>query len=48
MRWLDVAFDAAPGRHKLRVVMIDPEVVLQQIVVNPDDGNYSYFGNKKR
>lgn len=48
MRWLDVAFDAAPGRHKLRVVMIDPEVVLQQIVVNPDDGNYSYFGSKKR
>lgn len=44
MRWLEHSFDAKPGRHKLSVVMIDPEIVLQQIVVNPDDGRYSYFG----
>lgn len=44
IRWLPVSFDAAPGKHKLSVIMIDPEVVLQKIVVNPDDNNYSYFG----
>jgi hypothetical protein len=25
--------------------MIDPEIVVEQIVVNPDNNNYSYFGN---
>ena len=45
LRWLDVAFAGiAPGRHTLRLVMIDPEVVVEQIVVNPDDAHYSYFG----
>lgn len=44
MRWLTTSFDVAPGAHKLRVFMIDPEIVLQQIVVNPDDSRYSYFG----
>lgn len=24
--------------------MIDPEVVLEQVIVNPDNGHYSYFG----
>lgn len=44
MRWLKVKFDTDSGKHKLRVVMIDPEIVLQQIVVNPDNERYSYFG----
>lgn len=46
MRWLDVTFPAAPGRHKLRLHMVDPEIVVEQIVVNPDNAHYSYFGNK--
>jgi hypothetical protein len=25
--------------------MIDPEVVVEQIVVNPDNTHYSYFGH---
>jgi len=45
LRWLDVQFDvAAPGFHTLKVFMIDPEVVLERIVVNPDNNHPSYFG----
>lgn len=44
IRWLETSFPATPGKHKLRIVMIDPEIVLQQIVVNPDNDRYSYFG----
>lgn len=28
-----------------RFVMIAPEIVVEQIVVNPDNSRYSYFGN---
>lgn len=44
IRWLDVAFQGQQGRHRLKIVMIDPEVVVEQIVVNPDNSRYSYFG----
>lgn len=45
MRWLDVKLDVnAPGLHTLKVFMIDPEVVLEKIVVNPDNNHPSYFG----
>lgn len=47
MRWLDINLDATSGQHKLRIVMIDPEIVVEQIVVNPDNGHYSYFGAYK-
>jgi hypothetical protein len=46
IRWLPVTFSAPAGRHTLRVIMIDPEIVLEQIVINPDNNHYSYFGNK--
>ena len=47
-RWLEVNFpNASPGRHKLKLIMIDPEIVVEQIVVNPDNNRYSYFGNIK-
>ena len=46
IRWLEVQFpDATPGRHTLKLIMIDPEIVIEQIVVNPDNNRYSYFGN---
>lgn len=46
LRWLDATFtDITPGRHTLKIKMIDPEIVLEQIVVNPDNKHYSYFGN---
>ena len=28
----------------MKLIMIDPEIVVEQIVVNPDNDNYSYFG----
>ena len=45
LRWLDATFNATPGRHTLKLIMIDPEIVVEQIVVNPDNNHYSYFGN---
>lgn len=45
LRWLEVPLHVTPGRHTLRLVMIDPEIVVEQIVVNPDNSRYSYFGN---
>lgn len=47
LRWLDATFeDVSPGKHTLKIVMIDPEVVVEQIVVNPDNNHYSYFGSR--
>ena len=44
LRWLDATFPTTPGKHTLKVIMIDPEIVVEQIVVNPDNNRYSYFG----
>lgn len=45
LRWLDIELDAEqPGIHTLKIFMIDPEVVLEKIVVNPDNSHTSYFG----
>ena len=44
IRWLEVKFDTTPGKHKLKLIMIDPEIVIEQIVVNPNNNRYSYFG----
>jgi len=45
IRWLDVNMKVKePGLHTLKVFMIDPEVVLEKIVVNPDNSHPSYFG----
>jgi hypothetical protein len=45
LRWLDIELDAEqPGIHTLKVFMIDPEVVLEKIIVNPDNSHTSYFG----
>jgi hypothetical protein len=47
MRWLEVRFKDIPaGHHKLKLIMVDPEIVVEQIVVNPDNKHYSYFGKK--
>lgn len=45
MRWLSVSFDVEPGHHTLRIIMIDPEIVIEKVVINPDNNHYSYFGN---
>lgn len=43
IRWLDTSFQVSPGKHTLKIVMIDPEIVVEQIVVNPDNDRYGYF-----
>ena len=45
MRWLDFELDVKEsGIHTLKIIMIDPEVVVEKIVVNPDNSHPSYFG----
>ena len=45
IRWLEVNFgNITAGKHKLKLILIDPEIVVEQIVVNPDNNHYSYFG----
>ncbi|MBN2685010.1 MAG: glycosyl hydrolase 115 family protein [Pontiellaceae bacterium] len=45
IRWLDVDLEIKePGLHTLKIFMIDPEIVLERIVVNPDNDHPSYFG----
>ena len=45
IRWLEVKFDnVSEGKHKLKLIMIDPEIVIDAIIVNPDNNRYSYFG----
>lgn len=45
IRWLDLGVEVLePGIHTLKIYMIDPEVVLERIVVNPDNEHPSYFG----
>ncbi len=45
IRWIETTFNDVPaGKHTLKVIMIDPEVVVEQLVINPDNNRYSYFG----
>lgn len=45
MRWLDAIFEVTnPGKHIVKIIMIDPEIVVERLVINPDDNCYSYFG----
>ena len=46
LRWLEIPLNVSSGRHALKLIMIDPEIVVEQIVVNPDNSRYSYFGAK--
>ena len=47
IRWLEVNLNnVTSGKHKLRLIMIDPEIVVENIVVNPDNNRYSYFGKQ--
>jgi len=49
IRWLEVNFpNIIAGKHKLKLIMIDPEIVIETIVINPDNNHYSYFGAQLR
>lgn len=45
LRWLDVTANVKnPGMHTLKIYMVDPELVLERIIVNPNDKYPSYLG----
>ena len=45
LRWIDAKPDVKRrGMHTLKVCMIDPKVVLENIVINPNNKYPSYFG----
>lgn len=45
IRWLDTQLHVTtPGLHTLKIRMVDPEVVLEKIVINPDNRYPSYLG----
>ncbi len=45
VRWLSAKLSVkSVGLHHLRVYMVDPEVVLERIIVNPDNKHPSYMG----
>ncbi len=49
LRWLTARLPVAGGGlHTLKIIMVDPEVVLERIVVNPDNDHPSYFGAPER
>lgn len=49
IRWLDASFEMKnSGKHTVKIVMIDPEIVVERLVINPDNSCYSYFGPPER
>ncbi len=45
IRWLDTTFKIDnEGKHVIKLMMIDPEIVIERLIVNPDNACYSYFG----
>lgn len=49
IRWIDAYMDKQKaGMHKIRIYMIDPEIVLETIIVNPDNAHPSYNGKPVR
>ena len=45
IRWLEATFPVEEiGTNTLKIKMVDPEIVIECIVVNPDNSRYSYFG----
>ena len=47
LRWLSIDFDIpTAGNHTVKVVMIDPEIVVEKLIVNPDNEHPSYHGKE--
>jgi hypothetical protein len=46
LRWLDVKLPVSADRvNRLKVWMLSPELVLERVIINPDDNRYCYFGS---
>ncbi len=47
LRWLSIDFDIpTAGNHTVKVVIIDPEIVVEKLVINPDNEHPSYHGKE--
>ena len=47
LRWLSIDLDIpTEGNHTVKVVMIDPEIVVEKLIVNPDNEHPSYHGKE--
>lgn len=47
LRWLSIDIDIpTTGTHTVKVVMIDPEIVVEKLVINPDNEHPSYHGKE--
>lgn len=47
LRWLSIDIEIpSAGKHTLKVVMIDPELVVEKLIVNPDNEHPSYHGRE--
>ena len=47
LRWLSIDLDIpTEGNHTVKVVMIDPEIVVEKLVINPDNEHPSYYGKE--
>ena len=47
LRWLSIDLDIpTAGTHTVKVVMIDPEIVVEKLVINPDNEHPSYHGKE--
>ena len=47
LRWLSIDLNIpSEGTHTLKVVMIDPEIVVEKLVINPDNEHPSYHGKE--
>ncbi|WP_262280283.1 glycosyl hydrolase 115 family protein [Hallella absiana] len=47
LRWLSIDLDIpTEGYHTVKVVMIDPEIVVEKLVINPDNEHPSYHGKE--
>ena len=47
LRWLSIDLDIpTEGNHTVKVVMIDPEIVVEKLVINPDNEHPSYHGTE--
>ena len=47
LRWLSIDLNIpTEGNHTVKVVMIDPEIVVEKLIVNPDNEHPSYHGKE--
>ena len=47
IRWLSIDLgNVTSGHHTLKIFMIDPEIVIEKIVINPDASCPSYYGKR--